>query len=62
MPNPYYDQGETWFCDEHCYDIEPDDDACNLMKDRFMECRQCPHAMKQSYSICTQRADQKHLI
>ena len=63
-PQPYFDQGDVYFCSFHLADIEQDDPACEEGQDYnpLMKCGQCPYCEKQSYRIVVQNPDQKHLI
>ena len=57
MPNAFLNMDETWFCDYHCFDIEPDDPTCCDKRKDYKNCKECPHAQKQSYNIVIQRED-----
>ena len=60
-PQPYFDQGDVYFCSFHLTDIEQDDPACEEGQE-YGICAGCPYCEKQSYRIVVQNPDQKHLI
>ena len=61
MPQPYYDQGGTYWCSFHITDIEPDDPACEEGQE-YIICAFCPYCEKQSYKIVTKDERFKRFI
>ena len=60
-PQPYYDQGDTYWCSFHMTDIEQDDPACEEGQD-YGICASCPYCEKQSYRIVTKDERFKRFI
>ena len=62
MPQPYYDQGDTYWCSFHITDIEPNDIACEERNNIDKTCMSCPYCEKQSYKIVTKDERFKRFI